>query len=434
MKQRKSQEIVIDWFRIVFPYNFEVQPDKYHISRSGNKIQSVKPLTMNEKNEVDYILNLFNLPLIKDKFEDIKVENQWQEIKPLWNYDFGYKLGNIRIFFNKGRYDERMPKTRADMGVAFEMSGRAIRQFENYMYTKGWSWKSFLKYLYEQRPDAKVTRMDIALDIINGSRSLAPRNLLRLTNKGQLSTKIKTYQFFESGSTLTGDIQGETFYLGRDGFRLRVYDKKGERIYSHGDYISDDEIERWVRWEIELTNDYSKSFVNEILNDEDISVLYFRLLNKTMKFVQPNKDNNEKQRSKRKLLGWWKNFVTQKEDDVKKFEILRPEKIKDVEHINRYLEHQVSKTLTKRLIACHESGGNPQQLLTHLIEHGIQKLSYDDVIEIKHLIDNSYELERKGKSHLFVPDQLKLNLSDEDYQEINKKVKRLEKHFDTMFL
>lgn len=433
MKQRQSQEIVIDWFRVVFPYNFEVEPEKYHISRSGNKIQSVRPLIKNPMGEVNEVLSYFNLPPIMDKFDDVKVKNKWQQIQPLWNYDYGYKHGDIKVFFNKGSIYDRMPKTRADMGIAFEMSGRGIRQFETYMYSKGWTWKSFLKHLYEQRPDAKVTRLDVALDVINGSRSLAPRNLLRLTNKGQLSTKIKTYQFFESGSTLTGEIQGETFYLGRDGFRLRVYDKKGERIYSHGDFISDDEIESWVRWEIELTNDYSKSFVSEVLNDVDISVLYFRLLNKTMKFVQPNKDNNEKQRSKRKLLSWWKKFVTQKEDKVKKFEILRPEKIKDVEHMNRYLEHQVSKTLTKRLMACHESGGDPQQLLSHLIEHGMKKLTYDDVIELKQLINNSHELNRKGLSHLYVPKQLKLNLSDEDYQEINKKVKRLEKHFDTMF-
>ena len=145
-----------------------------------------------------------------------------------------------------------MPKTRADMGIAIEMSGRAVREFETQLHIENLTWEQFIKRLFAEQPNAKVTRFDVALDIINGYRSMSPRNMLRLAKNQQLSTKIKTFKYIETGSTKTGECLGDTFYLGSTGFKLRVYDKKKERIHSHGDYISDNHIETWIRWEQEL--------------------------------------------------------------------------------------------------------------------------------------------------------------------------------------
>lgn len=432
-KLQSTQSISVDWFRVVIPYTYDLMPNKYHKSRSGKKIQAVKPVMMKALHEVNHILSyVFHLPKVQDKFEDDEVTGKWEEIPPLWSYDCGYKYNSIRIFFNNGYADERMPKTRAEMGIAIEMSGRAVREFETQLHIENLTWEQFIKRLFAEQPNAKVTRFDVALDIINGYRSMSPRNMLRLAKNQQISTKIKTFKYIETGSTKTGECLGDTFYLGSTGFKLRVYDKKKERIHSHGDYISDNHIETWIRWEQELTGDYVKSFIHEILNGEDIAILYFRTLNTIMKIVQDSK-GKKVQRSKLPMLKWWENFVTQKDETIKKMNVLRPERIKDVGRMNNYLENQVSKTLFKRLFVCSQSGGDPKRLLTHWINEGMKKLTYNDVIEIKNLVTDEYEYKRNNKPSHYIPDRILLDLTDDDYKEIKKKLERMERFHNRLF-
>lgn len=432
-KLQPTQEIKVDWFRVVIPYAYDLKPNEYYKSRSGNRIQSVEPLVTNAEQEVNHILNyVFHLPKIQNKFEDKDITGKWQQIQPLWSYDNGYKYQNIRVFYNNAFIEEPMPKSRADMGVAIEMSGQAVREFEKQLYIDNLTWEQFIKRLYAEQPNAKITRMDIALDIINGYKGMSPKNMKRLAKSQQISTNIKTFKYIETGSTKTGECLGDTFYLGSTGFKLRVYDKKMERIHSHGDYISDESIDTWIRWEQELTNDYVKTLVHEVLNGEDIAILYFRTLNTVMKLVQQSK-GRKVQRSRLPMLKWWEKFVTQKDKDIKKMKVLRPERTKSVVRMNNYIDKQVSKTMFKRLYAHAESGGDARQLIMHWIEEGMSKLSYNDVIEMKQLIADDYELKRTDKASHFVPDKLDLNLTDEQYREVQDRLRKLEQYHDRLF-
>jgi len=70
-KLQSTQHISVDWFRVVIPYTYDLMPNKYHKSRSGKKIQAVKPVMMKALHEVNHILSyVFHLPKVQDKFED----------------------------------------------------------------------------------------------------------------------------------------------------------------------------------------------------------------------------------------------------------------------------------------------------------------------------------------------------------------------------
>lgn len=418
-KQKGNFELTIDWLRVVFPYSYEIKSDRRRFKTKGkNKIVSVIPWVDKIETELNTVFDIFGLPL----FDKNVKTTQWYPSVPLWNYDSAIQHGSIRVMYNFADMNKLYPKNRMDMGIAIEMSGSAIREYEQYMFKNGLTWSKLFKRLSEERPDAKVTRIDVALDVINGIKSIQPRSLLRLAKNNQISTKIKTYKFYESGDTRTGDVQGETFYLGKSDFKLRVYDKKSERMYSHGDSFLND-VETWVRWEIQLANKYSKMFFDNLAMGMDMTLLYFSLLDKLMKVVEKNDEMDMKQRSKLPALKWWVNFI----DDTTELHVLNPKPNQTLVRNNNYLERQVSKTLVKTLIAHQQSGGDPKQLISHWIEQGIRKLSYDDVITIQNLIQDSVELKRDGKEHSYVPENLKLELDDEEYEEFKENLNNFKK-------
>src|SRR5699024_11630850 len=123
-----KQSTVFDWIRLVVPYNFDVGPLQTFKSKSKNTIQGVQPLIKDEFSDVNDLLDVMGLPHIIDRMDDTKINSEWVEATALWGYDIAFSLGNIRVMFNKGNIDTVMPKTRADMGVAFEISGQGCRE------------------------------------------------------------------------------------------------------------------------------------------------------------------------------------------------------------------------------------------------------------------------------------------------------------------
>ena len=423
-----KQSTVIDWIRLVFPYNFDVSPTKQFTSKSGNKIQGVSPLVHNHYHDINGILKVMGLPELLDARDDENLSNSWTSETPLWNYDDSVKHGNIRIMFNYANIKNEMPKSRADMGVAFEISGQGCRELEFYLSKRNKTWYDFFKDIFRFRPDVKVNRLDLAHDVVNGSPKLAPKNLRKHAVKRNIASRLKKFTYIENGSLLSGEILGDTFQIGNSNVRLVVYDKLGERVHSHGDYI-DSSIKSWTRWEMRLFYEYSQSFINEFLKEEPVTVLYFRLLRQTMKIVMSD-DMDTKNRHRAPEYSWWKDFTLQSDKHYKGLFINHPEKHNSLVRKHLYIDRQVSKSVVKVLFAHQQAGGNAKELLNHWIESGIQKFTYDDVIEIKSLVQQSYELTETDEFHSYVPEQLQLNLDDFDYKELIKGLDNFERYFD----
>jgi len=426
-----KQSTVFDWIRLVFPYNFDVAPLQTFKSKSKNTIQGVQPLIKDEFSDVNDLLDVMGLPHIIDRMDDTKINSEWVEATALWGYDNAFSLGNIRVMFNKGNIDTVMPKTRADMGVAFEISGQGCRELEWHLQRNGMDFYDFFKRLKKYRPDMKVNRLDIAHDIKNGSKKLSPRSMRTCVIKEKIASRIKTWNFYENGSTLSGEILGETFSFGNSNFRLVVYDKLGERVHSHGDNV-DSSIKSWTRWEMRLFYEYADAFISEVIKDEPLPLIYFTMLRQTMKVVEI-RGGDMKNRSKAPEEKWWIDFTKQSRKRLNKIPISYPVKNQMLVNKHNYINKQVSKNLSMLLFAHQESGGDPAQLLNHWIKQGISKWTYDDVVKVKNLVQQSIDLVETKDIHDFVPKQLELNLTDEDYKMIHADLVRIENYFDRQF-
>src|SRR5699024_11683627 len=359
------------------------------------------------------------------------INSEWVEATALWGYDNAFSLGNIRVMFNKGNIDTVMPKTRADMGVAFEISGQGCRELEWHLQRNGMDFYDFFKRLKRHRPDMKVNRLDIAHDIKNGSKKLSPRSMRTCVIKEKIASRIKTWNFYENGSTTTGEILGETFSFGNSNFRLVVYDKLGERVHAHGDNV-DSSIKTWTRWEMRLFYEYADAFISEVIKDEPLPLIYFTMLRQSMKVVEV-RGGDMKNRSKATEEKWWIDFTKQSRKRLNKIPINYPVKNQMLVNKHNYINKQVSKNLSMLLFAHQESGGDPAQLLNHWIKQGISKWTYDDVVKVKNLVQQSIDLVETKDIHDFVAKYVELNLSDEDYKMIHADLVRIENYFDRQF-
>src|SRR5699024_11672151 len=215
------------------------------------------------------------------------------------------------------------------------------------------------------------------------------------------ASRIKTWNFYENGSTLSGEILGETFSFGNSNFRLVVYDKLGERVHSHGDNV-DSSIKTWTRWEMRLFYEYADAFISEVIKDEPLPLIYFTMLRQSMKVVEV-RGGDMKNRSKAPEEKWRIDVTKQSRKRLNKIPINYPVKNQMLVNKHNYINKQVSKNLSMALFAHQESGGDPAQLLNHWIKQGISKRTYDDVVkEKKLLIENVHNVETT-ENHNHVP-------------------------------
>src|SRR5699024_142964 len=220
-----KQSTVIDWIRLVFPYNFDVSPTKQFTSKSGNKIQGVSPLVHNHYHDINGILKVMGLPELLDARDDENLSNSWTSETPLWNYDDSVKHGNIRIMFNYANIKNEMPKSRADMGVAFEISGQGCRELEFYLSKRNKTWYDFFKDIFAFRPQFILIRLDLTYDVLHGSPKLTSKKLCRQAVKRNIRSHLKKLIYIVNRSLLSGDILLDTFQIGNSNLRLVVYDK-----------------------------------------------------------------------------------------------------------------------------------------------------------------------------------------------------------------
>lgn len=373
---RKAQEdrLLVDWLRIVFPYDYVVTSSVYR-SKRGNDIGEA----MLEKSPHEFVTDVVNFLLLGANWNWENVESQWavQEF-PLWNYDYMLQRGNIKLLYNSpraNRLDEEaffLPENRAKMGVALEISGQGVRELEAYMDDLNWTWNRFFNGLYEKFPKARITRLDLALDTFRRNRKATPRNMRNLANGGLISSKCTYSKFFEQIENRTGEIQGETYYLGKSPVQLRVYDKRAERIYSHGDTML--EVPFWVRWELQLMEHKSQGIARAMADGEKMSDLYFDMLSGHLS-VLPKPKEKEKNPDL-KIAEWWSEFVDI--ESRRKLNLCRPCPPNVYQRKLDWIDKQVAMTLYQQLWVHKFVGNDWKQLLRHWIEQGKAKLSDED--------------------------------------------------------
>lgn len=181
---------------------------------------------------------------------------------------------------------------RADMGVCCCMSGQGCRSFESYGNGDYDSLFACILENYSEDGDKRqmnLSRLDIAYDDFDGLLDIdviARETLMQ--NYVARAEKWGVTQSSEGCSVGIGSMRSDIY--------IRIYDKKAER--------NRDDLEHWVRCEIQLRGANAIGFAKL---DGDICANYFGVLNNYLRFVEPSDTDSNKRRWK--TAQWWDKFL-----------------------------------------------------------------------------------------------------------------------------
>lgn len=233
---------------------------------------------------------------VADDVLGIPISEFSSEIKgsPYPTYDACISFANIK-----------MHSSHNHSSVLIDMSGQGCRQYEEFMSrVDGWHWHGFISFILEQQ--GKVTRIDLALDIFDDTTP-SVRVLQDYIKRGQLSTKSHKFIEINSGRILDGKLTGFTLYIGSSPQILRIYDKKQERKDNTGEVVN---VEKWVRWELELTERKAMQVALHITRGRPLNVIIKGILAAHYCFkTQPKKASDFHNKNRLPTMKWWKRFV-----------------------------------------------------------------------------------------------------------------------------
>lgn len=196
---------------------------------------------------------------------------------------------NIIILYGGHSYwSDKDDKMITDNNICFQMSGNGCRTFED---VSDISFMDLFEYLYDNKEDYNITRLDIAYDDFE---NLLDINVLFQDMIAQnYSSRTRFYEF-------CGGSNGLSLYFGSPDseFRLRIYDKASEQKIFDGQH--------WVRVEMQLRKDRAISAVDYINSGLCIDEVYFNILNNYLRFVTPCGDKNK---SRWKTAPYWEKFL-----------------------------------------------------------------------------------------------------------------------------
>lgn len=192
--------------------------------------------------------------------------------------------------------------------VWLEMSGQGCRAFE--------SLSSHANYniLFEyclgnpviDGNGVRITRLDVAYDDFDGLLNMDAiiHDVLPDISDRNLHYYISPLNAFEILLTDKGTCV--TIGSKCSDVLFRIYDKAAERN-------REDEIEHWVRCEIQLRRDRAYEFVRLLVcESEVIDDLYFAVLNHYLRFVEPSENDSNK--SRWVTASHWIKFATSRTD------------------------------------------------------------------------------------------------------------------------
>ena len=229
-------------------------------------------------------------------------------------YKSSKRSGNIVVFFDGTE----------NMGCHISITGQGCRQYEAFKKVSH-CWYQLLHQL--TACNAKITRIDIALDNVDGALDL---DLLQSAiDKREIRSKFHggyKHEKFSFGDEIE---KGRTIYIGSPASRLkfRFYDKAAQlKLDSH-----------WVRAELQLMAERAQEAVKYLLKSVDPGHLAVSVLNNY--FTPVNLDDSN--RSRCTTQSWWSAWLTTTE----KLRLTTMKAIRLVDDVMIHLDKQYSASL-----------------------------------------------------------------------------------------
>lgn len=280
---------------------------------------------------------------------------------PFPNYQQSFNFANIEVHVSSSHTN-----------ALVNMSGQACRQYEEFLLkVAGWHWQSFLESILMK--NAKITRIDLALDIFD-STSPSVRKIQDYVKRGQLSTKAHKFIEINSGRISDGKLTGFTLYVGSNPQILRIYDKKQERADNADEEIF---VERWIRWELELSDTKAMQAVRLIVNGRPVSVVIKGILSAHYSFKSQKKGKIETHNKDRlPTMKWWVKFI----GSVEKMPLRIEREKTTMKKKKKWIEKSTSKSLAMVYTTLESAYGQDlaKIYLQDLIEEGKEKFTKID--------------------------------------------------------
>lgn len=304
--------------------------------------------TLAPQNDVDVHNNRFEL-LHYLGISPLEFEN----ISGRFFYNSGISLSRmINIYFDDS--SKEISKYSAG-NVLYVFTGQGstlLLQKLKQKYNLDWekSWLKFFKYLQELQ--AKVTRIDLAVDCFHHELNLD--KIERKLKRGEYRSTKRLYNVIKQLDT-QGNVKAHTIYVGQSrgktsskigGSFIRFYDKRAESLGKAvvmprevEDVLTGGGSHFWVRAEQQFNKAKAQACVEEILNRTSFAEVYTGTLRKTIEFLKPSRKNKDKKT-------WsidpdWEKFLR----DAEKITLSNPERDLTLGRLLRWIRIAVVPSL-----------------------------------------------------------------------------------------
>ena len=271
------------------------------------------------------------------------------------------RAGNITVYYDG----------QDNMGCHFVFTGQGCRQFESV--SKDHGWYSLLHAVRAAK--GNITRLDLAVDNIDGALTLQPVESAIITNSVQM--RFRRSNKYEELPVHGRPAGGKTIYVGspQSKVKIRFYDKAAEQASKLG--VPAEDLGHWVRAEIQLMAERAQEAVKHLLRGKGVGPLTLAIFNS---YFRPC-CNESKNKSQCRTQEWWSNWLGATE----KLRLSLARAMKYVQETMDYVRRQYSATFA--MIKQHLGVAMFRDFVDEMIYEGTDKMTkrHEQILEISKL-------------------------------------------------
>lgn len=244
------------------------------------------------------------------------IVSSMQCIKGCYGYCHRLYFDGISIHFNGAD----------NMGICLELSGKGCRNFEQF---GNGDYNALFKYICENK-EVNITRLDVAYDDFN--KLLDIDTIFNDIVAGNYVSRFLSFPVEFVLSKCDKKVS-KTLYFGsrKSNILYRMYDKRAEQKAF--------DLEHWVRLEMQVRDDNALTFIQTYLSVNNLSDVYFSVLNNYIRFVKPSSSDSNISRAP--LADYWSNFL----ECLCKTSLFRPASDFNESNIENYVKKQCSSSI-----------------------------------------------------------------------------------------
>jgi len=273
-----------------------------------------------------------------------------------YGYRKSVRCGHIAIY-----YDGKL-----GMGTHLEMTGQGCREYESlspYKDSAMNTWRHLFG-LFSMIEKVKYTRLDLALDVFDGS--ISTDRVYKHVKKKALTSQFRKVRRMTESTIKDYVRTGDTIYFGsaQSDLQIRFYDKKLERENNDKEVL----VDEWTRVEFQLRDAHATMAAFHILaganGRDDLGELIKGYLHTYLQFRTMTGDNNL---SRRSMIKWYRDFL----EDIERISLTSEAKDYTIDRVQEWVDRSVTPSLSTLLLA---NDVDPDTFLSDIVRSGFGRL------------------------------------------------------------